>query len=99
MNKKNGLSRYRQEKIMRAFCADLTATQAALMLDINRNTANRYYGIFRRAIHAQQEAQREHIFGTIEVDESYFGATRPRGAPKKRGAGARYGQAARFWHF
>jgi transposase-like protein len=43
MNKKNGLSRYRQEKIMRAFCADLTATQAALILDINRNTANRYY--------------------------------------------------------
>jgi len=89
MNKKNGLSRYRQQKIMRAFCADLTATQTALILDINRNTANRYYGIFRRAIHAHQEAQREQIFGTIEVDKSYFGATRPRGAPKprKRGRG------------
>jgi len=87
MNKKNGLSRYRQEKIMRAFCADLTATQAALILDINRNTANRYYGLFRRAIHAQQEAQRAKIFGIIEVDESYFGATRPRGAPTKRKRG------------
>ncbi len=28
LNKKNGLSRYRQKKVMQAFAADLTATQA-----------------------------------------------------------------------
>src|SRR6188768_28704 len=89
MNKKNGLSRYRCEKIMQAFCADITATQAALLLGLNRNTINRYYGLFREAIFAYQEEQRGKFFGTVEVDESYFGATRPRGATKKlkRGRG------------
>jgi transposase len=89
MNKKNGLSRYRQEKIMRAFCGDLTATQAAQILSINRNTLNRYYGAFREAVFAYQEVQKALFLGTIEVDESYFGATRPRGAHKKlkRGRG------------
>jgi transposase len=89
MNEKNGLSRYRQEKIMRAFCGDLTATQAAQILGINRNTLNRYYGAFREAVFAYQEMQKDLFLGTIEVDESYFGATRPRGAHKKlkRGRG------------
>ena len=48
MNKKNGLSRYNREKIMRAFVADLTATQAAHFLGFNRKTVNRYYGCFAR---------------------------------------------------
>ena len=74
---------------MRAFCADLTATQAAQMLGINRNTINRYYGIFRRRIFAYQEEQKDKFVGTVEVDESYFGRTRPRGEKKKlkRGRG------------
>src|ERR1700752_3336988 len=89
MNKKNGLSRYRQEKIMRAFCSDLTATQAAQMLGMNRNTINRYYMAFRQVIYAHQEAQKAAFTGTVEVDESYFGATRPRGSIQKlkRGRG------------
>lgn len=74
---------------MRAFCSDLTATQAAQMLDINRNTINRYYNAFRCAIFAYQEAQKAAFTGTVEVDESYFGATRPRGSTQKlkRGRG------------
>ena len=52
MNKKNGLGRYHQRKSMRAFAADLTAVQAAEMLGFSRNTINRYYGLFRRRIHA-----------------------------------------------
>ena len=50
MNKKNGLSRYRQRKLVSLFCADLTATQAALVGGFNRNTVNRYYRIFRERI-------------------------------------------------
>lgn len=89
MNKKNGLSRYKQEKIIRAFCADVTATQAAWLLGINRNTINRYYGMFRDAVFSYQEEQKAGFFGTVEVDESYFGRTRPRGAYRKlkRGRG------------
>ncbi len=89
MNKKNGLSRYRREKVMRAFCADLTASQAAVLLRLSRTTVNRYYGLFRTAIFARQSAEKELLVGVVEVDESYFGATRPRGVPGKlkRGRG------------
>lgn len=81
MNKKNGLSRYRREKLIRAFVADLTASQTALILGLSRTTVNRYYRIFRTAIAAHQQAlaRAELCTGTVEVDESYFGPTRPRG--------------------
>jgi len=74
---------------MRCFCEDLTATQTANILDINRNTINRYFNLFREAIFDHQTALKEKLQGAIEVDESYFGATRPRGSHKKlkRGRG------------
>jgi len=78
MNKYNGLSKYKQQKIMRCFCADVTATQAALLLSMNRKTINRYYAEFRKRIYAYQCAEKDTICGVVEVDESYFGATRPR---------------------
>lgn len=89
MNKYNGLSKYKQEKIMCAFCSDLTATQAAQMLGFNRKTINRYYSLFRKQIFAYQQEQKALFTGTVEVDESYFGATRPRGTigKLKRGRG------------
>jgi transposase-like protein len=90
MNRKNGLSRYHQGKILRAFVADLTASQAALLLGFNRKTINRYYGLFRGRIHAHQLAQQAQFVGTVEVDESFFGPTRPRGVAGKlkRGRGS-----------
>ena len=89
LNKKNGLSKYKQRKIMWVFAVDLTATQAAHMLGFDRKTINRYYGLFRAAIHAYQSRQREALVGVIECDESYFGQARPRGVPgpRKRGRG------------
>ena len=89
MNRYNGLSAYHQEKIMRAFCTDVTASQAALLLNMNRKTINRYYGLFRQAIFAYQVTQRDRSIGVVEVDESYFGCTRPRGTTGKlkRGRG------------
>ena len=74
---------------MSAFVADVTATQAALLLGLNRKTVNRYYRLFRTAIHRHQVAQSAQLVGTIECDESYFGPTRLRGkaAPKQRGRG------------
>src|ERR1700759_3042689 len=89
LNKKNGLSVYRQKKVMQAFAVDLTATQAAHFLGLDRKTINRYYGLFRAAIHAHQCQQIAALVGTIECDESYFGAERPRGVlrPRKRGRG------------
>lgn len=67
------------------FKNDLTATQAAEICGVNRNTVNRYYNLLRRAILVEsvREARRE--VGEFECDESYFGARRVRG---KRGRGA-----------
>ena len=89
LNKKNGLSRYRQKKLMHAFALDLTATQTAHLLRLDRKTVNRYYGLFRAAIHAHQTQQIATLIGVIECDESYFGAESPRGVltPRKRGLG------------
>ncbi len=89
LNKKNGLSRYRVEKIMRCFCADLTASQTALLLGLNRKTVNRYFARFRTAIAAAQERDLAAFTGVVEVDESFFGAERVRGhpGPRKRGRG------------
>ena len=53
---------------------------AADICGVNRNTANRYYGLLRRAILSEsiREARRE--IGEYELDESYFGARRVRGS-------------------
>ena len=89
LNKKNGLSKYKQRKIMKAFAVDLTATQTAHLLGFDRKTVNRYYRLFREVIHAHQCREIEALTGVVECDESYFGPARTRGVvgPRKRGRG------------
>jgi len=89
MLKNSKLSTYHIRKIILCFCADVTASQAALLLGRNRNTVNRWYGVFRRIIYDHQETLKESLVGKIEVDESYFGARRVRGfhGKRKRGRG------------
>ena len=89
MNKNSKLSRYRLAKIRKHFCVDIPANKAALLLDINRNTANYYYLYFRKAIYLHQSLQLEKLTGEVELDESYFGAKRIRGnkVKLKRGRG------------
>jgi len=48
MNK--GLSNYKIKKIMKHFCEDITASKTSALLDINRNTINRYDTLFRQKI-------------------------------------------------
>ena len=79
MNKYHGLSKYRIKKILELFCLDIEASKAAILLRLNRNTVNRYYRLFREKIYQQQIKELSGFVGTVEVDESYFGATRPRG--------------------
>jgi hypothetical protein len=57
------------------------------LLGFNRNTVNRYYSLFRQALYTQGQREFVALSGPVEVDESYFGATRPRGAigHRKRG--------------
>ncbi len=78
------LSTFKIRKILRCFCEDLPAATASKILELNVNTVERYYNLFREKIllYSVHEAQ---FSGEVEIDESYFGARRVRG---KRGRGA-----------
>jgi transposase-like protein len=81
------LSKYRRKKIFQCFCLDLTATQTSKLLKVNRNTVNRYCNLIRRAIYIHQLQELKKFKGEIEIDESYFGAKRPRGKITKKDRG------------
>ena len=67
------LSKYKKRKIIECFSLELTATQTARLLKINRNTINKYYLRIRQSIALHQEQQMKQFHGEIELDESYFG--------------------------
>jgi hypothetical protein len=83
------LSNYTVKKMIKHFVLDITANRTALLLGMSRCTINRYYRLFRELIWEKRVNDREQLLGAIEVDESYFGASRPRGVscPLKRGRG------------
>ena len=79
MKYKSKLSIYKVKKIIKFFCTDIDATKTAILLELNRNTINRWYNIFRQEIYDYQVNQKRLLYGEIELDESYFGAKRQRG--------------------
>lgn len=79
------LSRYKIGKIVECFAEDLPASKAAGLLHINRNTINAYYNELRLKISLSAFGRREKFSGSVQLDESDFGASRVRG---KRGRGA-----------
>ncbi|MFC3901279.1 IS1595 family transposase [Acinetobacter marinus] len=83
------LSRYKIKKIIQCFCIDIPASKTALLLNLNRNTINHWFMLFREAIYDYQTNLRAKFVGSIEVDESYFGAKRQLGfhGKLKRGRG------------
>jgi transposase len=86
MLKQAKITVYKQRKILKYFCEDISASKVAKLLGFNRKTVDLYYGLFREAImHHCIEEQSKQFNGEVEVDESYFGAGRVRG---KRGRGA-----------
>ena len=78
------ISRKKFRQILRSFALDLTATQIAKLINLNRNTVNRYLTFIRQAI-ARFCEQESPFSGIVELDESYFGTKRAKG---KRGRGA-----------
>ena len=72
-------------EIVKLFSEDLSATQISHLTNLNRNTINRYLMLFRERI-AKICEEGSPLSGEVEVDESYFGASRVRG---KKGRGAR----------
>ncbi len=85
------ISRAKFRQILKLFALDLTAVQIARIVNLNRNTVNRYLTLIRRSIASHCESESP-FTGEIELDESYFGAKRIRG---KRGRGA-YGKTTVF---
>ena len=81
------ISRQKYSIIFGSFVADIPASKAAVIAGVNRKTADRYYGIYREAIHEAATTERKEISleNGVEIDESYFGPKRVRG---KRGRGA-----------
>ena len=83
------LSGYKVGKILHHFIVDVEASKTAQLVGINRKTVDSYYGLFRQLIFKKQTKEFEKLDGTIELDESYFGARRLRGKHQKlkRGRG------------
>jgi len=72
-------------RLLECFCLDITASKAALLCRLNKNTSHRFYALFRARVIAIAIGENAPFGGEIEVDESYFGPRRVRG---KRGRGA-----------
>ena len=56
--KNKPLTVYKKKKLIASFCEELTATQAAHRLHLDRNTVNKYYKRIREAIAAYREYQK-----------------------------------------
>ncbi len=78
------ISRAKFRQILRLFALDLTASQIAVLTNLNRNTINRYLTLTRSLI-ADFCEQESPFSGKVELDESYFGSRHRKG---KRGRGA-----------
>jgi hypothetical protein len=83
--KSSHISESKFREMVKYFSEDLNATQISNLTKISRPTINKYLRAFRIRILGYCNDQSPFL-GEIEVDESYFGASRVRG---KRGRGAR----------
>ena len=83
--KRSRISETKFREIVKLFSLDLEAEQTAQIVNLSRNTINKYYKAFRQRI-VELCKENSPFTGEIEVDESYFGAKRVKG---KRGRGAR----------
>lgn len=79
------LSEAKFRQIVRYFSEDLNASICSKLANLNRNTVNKYYNIFREIIleNTTNRENFEKFSRVIEVDESYFGYRRGRGAGNK----------------
>jgi len=89
--KQRKLSQRKLSSLLKCFAEDLSATQTARLVGVNRNTANYWYLKFRKVIAVYQEEQFAKSSGEFELDESYFSGIKkktPADERRKRGRGA-----------
>ena len=73
--KRAKISEVKFRQLVRHFVHDLDAQTIASLVQLNRNTVNRYLTLIRKRI-ADFCEQQSPFRGEIEVDESYFGGKR-----------------------
>jgi transposase-like protein len=79
------ISEAKFRQVIRLYAMDIEATKIAQLSGLSRNSINKLLAALRRRLAELCEAESP-LRGTVEVDESYFGARRVRG---RRGRGAR----------
>ena len=89
--RRSRISEAKFRQLVRCFAMDLTATVTAEMTGISLRSVNTIYLKIRQRL-AEACEQASPLNGSVEVDESYFGAHRVRG---RRGRGA-YGKTIVF---
>jgi transposase len=78
------LGKREQSRLMEFFVAGVTASTAAALVGVHRNSAIRFFHRLREKIAVKQERRAEQLCGPVELDESHFGGARK----GKRGRGA-----------
>ena len=92
LKRQSRLTKQKRRKILECFATDLSATQTATIVGVNRNTVNLWYQNFREQVLEYLETSpTKKLSGEIELDESYFGGPRKKRHAedrRKRGRGA-----------
>ncbi len=73
MLRNSKLSDYSVKKIIQCFSIDIPASKTALVLGKNRNTINRWYGVFRQVIYRHQTAYWVKIVTRLIAGMAYSG--------------------------
>lgn len=81
--RKSKISKKKQIKMIEYFVAGATARTAAILTEVNRKTAQKFFCTLRTLI-VEKQNEAINFTGEVEVDESYFGGKRK----GKRGRGA-----------
>lgn len=82
------LSNFKIKKIIWCFVWDIDVTRTSLILNVNRNTVNRYYKLFRILVYQKQQKEFNKITrDDVQINEDCFGGKRKRGVHGKRGRG------------
>jgi len=63
--KNKPLSAYKKKKLIESFCDELTATQAAHRLNLDRNTVNKYFRRIRECIAGYREFQKMNLMISV----------------------------------
>lgn len=85
--KHSHLSECQTREMLRYFCVDIEASKIAALTGISRQAVNRFLKALRECIAILAKRESANSDGSIEMDESYFGARRVRCTRGRRANG------------